>query len=395
VHGLSVGDLIFLGWTAFTIADVRRRKRWALAFQSVIEHTTLLVSFALLLLVSVAVNAFRYGASWADFVPILRLFYFSLIVAFTASFVRKFGGSWLTLAFLTGIAWLALDQLHYSLTTGRAMFGIPLLRDPNVVGNMLAVGVLVASIGIIAGRPLMYLPFAVAFAVMTVTTFSKGAWLMVALGLAANLVVLRVKFAPSPKGLRRLAVAMLLVIGTLGGFAYRDARELKALWELKKQTTEDNATVQNRYAFAVAGMQAMFDHPVFGVGYRNFIVTSRLYPDVLLEPSENAHNVFVEIGAVGGVPAVFVWLILFVYPFPQLWRIVRDPQRYITAPLYVALSALVFTVSGAVQLQLVAQPFFWFFTGLVRGLALRHFDAASRQAKRASAVAPVLDQLAG
>ena len=46
----------------------------------------------------------------------------------------------------------------------------------------------------------------------------------------------------------------------------------------------------------------------------------------------------------------------------------------LTSGVYVGLAASVFFISGSVQLQMIAQPFFWVFTGIVRGWSILEAD---------------------
>jgi O-antigen ligase len=366
-HGISIGDLLFAGWLMLALAVPSMRRRFAWAVRTIPEHLVLIGIFITLLLVSTAYNAFRFGMQWSDLFAILRLVYFVVIIVFTIVFVREYGSWPIVVGFLIGVTGLAVGRLNDAIVTGgHALFGVPLFRDPNVIGNMLGVGTFFASLGVLAGHLVLPLAFVVAFVVLSVFTFSKGTWLMVAIALLANFVALALRYPLSAKGVMKLTAACAAVVIVLGIPAYRNAETLTNLLSFKLFTTEDSETASYRYRFALAGTYAMLDHPVVGLGFRNYGATLHLYPDVMPEPSENAHNVFVQIGAVAGVPALAVFLLLFWYPFPQLIRILWARGHRLGGAAYVGLALLVFAASGSVQLQLMAQPFFWLFTGLVR-----------------------------
>lgn len=367
-HGISVGDVLFAVWFLLALDVPSMRRRFVAAAQTIREHLALMSLFMTLLIVSTAFNAFRFGAQWTDLLAILRLAYFVAIIVFTIDFVRQYGSWPIVLGFLAGVAALAGGRLYDAMSGGAliSLFGLPLLKDPNVIGNMLGVGTFLASFGVLAGHVAVPLAFAVGFVVISAYTFSKGAWLMCGIGMLANFIALAIKFRLDRRGRLRLAAAVTVLSAGLAVLAYRNADTLTSLWSFKRLTTTDSETASYRYKFAIAGTYAMFDYPVFGLGFRNYGETLRLYPDVMPEPSENAHNLLIQIGAVAGLPALAVFLVLFWYPFPQLWRTFWITRHPIGGTLYAGVALLVFAVSGAVQLQIIAQPFFWFFTAIVR-----------------------------
>jgi O-antigen ligase len=119
----------------------------------------------------------------------------------------------------------------------------------------------------------------------------------------------------------------------------------------------------------------MADHPIFGLGFRNFPQVERLYPDVVPEPTENAHNAFLHFGAIGGIPALLILIWLVAYPIAPLWRALAAEYPRTLASILTALVVLILGLSGSVQLQLVAQPFFWLLAGIIlswRDRVVRH-----------------------
>jgi hypothetical protein len=339
----------------------------------------LMAVLAMLLLLSMQINAFRFGAQWSDLLAICRLFYFSAIVVFCVAFVRRFGPAALVFPFTIGIAWLAGERLYSAVMTGaKIVFGLPLLKDPNVVGNMFGIGTFMCSILILRGWTKWPLILMTGFAIMSLMTFSKGAWLLVLLGIAANLTAVVMRNPLTARGVRNTLAALGAIVITLGALAYMDSERMTRLISFKLQSSDELSTVNFRYRFALAGAYAMGDHPLFGIGFRNYSIVEDLYPGVLPEPSENAHNVFAQVGAIGGAPALVVFLVLFLYPFVQLWKVVKRRYAVVGGIIYVALAAAVFFTSGAVQLQLMAQPFFWVFTGVVRGWTCLEAERAAR-----------------
>ena len=375
VHGISVGDIVFLGWLLWACTRPALAQQLVRAARSLVVPLGLTFVFVVWLLASVMRNVFRFGAEWSDLPAILRLFYFSAIMVFCAVHVRRFGLRPILTAFVLGIALLTVGRCIDALVDGQPMVtSLPLLKDPNVIGNMLGIGVIMSSMLIFEGSIRTALALTAGLSVASAMTFSKGAWLMVLLGIAANGLALAMRVLLTRSGLRRAAVvtaALTLAVLLLGAYYATQLREVVAL---KFHTTYVDDSVGLRFRYALGGLYAMIDNPVFGVGFRNYYIVETQYPELRLPASDNAHNVFTHIAAVGGLPAFVIFLLLFIYPFLQLWRVVHRGTNALLALVYVTSAALVFFVSGAVQLQIVAQPFFWVYTGLVRGWRSRSYS---------------------
>jgi O-antigen ligase len=366
IYGLSIGDLLFLSWLGFAFLYPPRRRLLLRGLAGAQVPALLLVLLMGWLVVSMAVNAGRYGARWADLLTVARLLYFITIIAFVKIFV-EFYGYWKILApFLIGICLLLAGRLYDAFFNGAVfVLGLPLLKDPNVIGNMLGIGVFLCSFGILAGRPFRSLALGMLFAGGSILTFSKGSWLMMLLGIFSLVLALLMRFRPTREGLSRLTLAGMLLGGCIGWLLATHFSLLESLVKFKLETTMDNQSGEYRYRFGLTAVQAMLDHPAVGLGLRNYSLVDRLYPSLMPEQSDNAHNAFLNIGAEGGFPALVLLLGLFLYPFQRLSVGLRGAcQTGLLVKLYVCVALLVFGLSGAVQLQLIAQPFFWFFTGL-------------------------------
>ena len=367
IHGVSVGDLVFVGWIIWASARPSLMRQLVSAARSLVVPLGLMFLFAVWLLASVVVNVFRFGASWFDLFAILRLFYFSTIMVFCVAYVRRFGLRPLLMAFIVGVVLLTVGRFIDVLVSTRPMVtSLPLLKDPNVIGNMLGVAVLMSSMLVFEGSIRWALALTAGLSVASAMTFSKGAWLMVLFGVVANVVAVLMRTLRTRSGLRRTAITtagFLLTFVLLGAYY---AVPLSEVIELKFHTTTVDDSMGLRFRYALGGLYAMIDNPLFGVGFRNYYVVETMYPELVLPASDNAHNVFSQVGAAGGLPAFVLFLMLFTYPFLHLWRVVRRGNATLLAIAYVTSSALVFFLSGAVQLQIFAQPFFWVFTGLVR-----------------------------
>jgi O-antigen ligase len=371
IRGVGWGDLVFILWFMFAMVTPDRRRALVIALWQVRKFILLILAFMTWLLLSTAVNSYWLGAGPTDVFAIVRLLYYCAIVLFAYVAVTEYGYGTLVCGFIIGVGILTLGRLYDAYTAGASsvvLNGLIIIKDPNVIGNMMGIGVLFCSFGILKGYLKLSLLAALLLTVASVTTFSKGTWLMVLAGLLACAVTWVMLFRTTHRSFVRFIPATVLLLGGLCWLVYQYSDLLVDLVSLKLETTTRSETATYRYQFALAALYAMADHPVFGLGFRNYPLVERLYPDVVPEPTENAHNAFLHFGAIGGVPALLLLLLLFAYPFAPLWRVmVAESSRTLSA-CYTGLVLIILALSGAVQLQLVAQPFFWLFAGLVFGM---------------------------
>jgi O-antigen ligase len=370
VRGIGYGDLVFIGWFIFALLSPPRREAMALILWEVRKYILVILAFMTWLLLSTVVNTPAFGADITDLFAILRLLYYCAIILFAYLVVTQYGYGWLVCGFVAGAAILTVGRLYDAYTSGEAAYarqGLIILRDPNVIGNMMGIAVLFCSLGILKGYLKLSLSVALLFAVASITTFSKGTWLMVLVGLLANAVACVMLFRKTDRSLARFVPATVVLFAAVGCLAYQYSGLITALVDFKLQTTSESDTAYYRYQFALAAVYVMVDHPLFGLGFRNFPEVERLYPEVVREPTKNAHNAFLHSGAVGGLPAFALLLLLFALPFAPLSRVVTFEYSRPFALCYTGLVLIVLALSGSVQLQLVAQPFFWLFAGLIFG----------------------------
>ena len=203
------------------------------------------------------------------------------------------------------------------------------------------------------------------FIVASAFTFSKGAWLMSTFGCLACLAALYLRDKSTVRS-RRWAFLLPFVVALLLIYAvYDNYQTLKDVFQFKVQTTVDNATVDQRFDLALGGIFAMAENPLLCVGHRNYPAIAAMYPELQLQGADNAHNVFFQIGAVGGVMAFVLLIWLFIYPFKQLSQVI--PLRTWAGKIYLGAAFIVMFLFASVQLQLIAQPVFWVFIGLISG----------------------------
>lgn len=369
--GIGPGDLLFLAFLLFTAVYPPARSGF---FQSIIRlrrYFYLVVVFVGFTLTSSTVNAFIWGFEGKDLVEIFRPFYYFLIVAYVAAYTKRNGPDKIILAFLTGILVSAI--VAYLNPSNDNVVGFSVLWNPNVIGNMLAIGMVLASLLILNGRLLSALPFVAAFLVLAVFTYSKGTWLMSFLALTACLIAALGLGAKRPAWMSNKFVFIAGVAGLLVlAVQYYDA--LYGLVSFKLQTTQfgdtavEGGTLAARYGFVIASLQLAIENPVFGVGISNFQPAYDSLRDMLganYWETDNPHSAWLYVLATGGFPALALAVLLVLYPIHRLAAdLTLSSGKKI---LYVGCVTAVFIISGAVLLHLVTQYFLWFFTGLIVG----------------------------
>ncbi len=369
VHGINPGDFIFLGLLSVQLTHPESRVEFITEAERLWSLFLLIAVFVTLTAISSAVNVHTWGLYGNDIVEMLRPLYYFLLVVFVSVNTRRYGIS-LVVAFLSGI--LVSGIVAYLMPSNPDMLGFVVLWNPNVVGNMLAFGALLASLLIFEGRIAAASLFLFAFLLLSVFTYSKGTWLMVILGLIAFVIALH---EHSGGQVRRVG-KRILVAGILGlillGAAYFD--ELYELVRFKIATTQiddsavEGSTTAARWGFVKASLLLVLENPVFGVGISNYESAYDSLEHVLGNdywPTDNPHSAWLYILACIGIPALFVFLGIVVRVLAEFNT--RIPLNGRSRLFYIGLFTMVLFLSGSVVLHVLTQYFFWFFAGIVSG----------------------------
>lgn len=180
---------------------------------------------------------------------------------------------------------------------------------------------------------------------------SRGAQL----ALLVQILILNARSILKPKVL----VSCILVMGLLW----------MALPEEQKnrfQVAGDDRTSVQRLLYWEHGIDMLNDHPVLGVGFFNYIpYYERAYSeDMLYEGAELPHNIFIQVGADLGYPALAIYLFLIIYSIRKT-RLLRDyltkktERNFFTHIFtYLNLSIIGFVVAGQF-VSVVYYPFMW------------------------------------
>ena len=334
----------------------------------------LTVTWLLLLTVGAVVNTPRFGLALRDIAELAKYAYYIVLFNYVRSGIIRWGVGYFLRCYLCGLVLVGVTALA---AAGRG--NIVVLPNPNVTGNLMAIGAYMAVLLMTFGRPLSGATFAIVLGVLATLTFSKGAWLMTAVASGAFIVAVWGYRHESRKSSLRVVVVMITIMTlTVVGLSREHLREVITL---KVYHTQQDSSVEKRWGFVLASVDIALDYPFFGVGISNFeraydrraAVVGRYYLS-----SDNPHSAFLYLLACGGIPTLFVFLLLIMWQMVKLWRAL--PVQRLSRAAIVLAGGILLAISGAVQLQLVTQKFFW----ILIGVAAATYDTSQQAMKRAS-----------
>lgn len=253
--------------------------------------------------------------------------------------------------------------INYSFAEGEQTFRItadgPVLRgsalatDPNEIGNIMAVGaVLMLSLGLSRERlsgvaRTLHYAVAILLAAGVVVTFSRSALAALIVNFCLLAVVLPVAARPCP--VRRV----------VGLWAILAAGAMTGIGLMPSLFGESSQDVLWRAELNQLGLQAMLGSPLTGVGMDSFVEYDNPHD---LPP----HNLFVQVAAEMGLPALIVVVVLIGGQVVRLVRAVATTAENEPRALFLAL-ALGWAVTLITRMSnpFLTSVFFWFYVGLV------------------------------
>ena len=362
----------------FFLIITNRRNQLVLATTKIEKKQAyLILLFVALLIFSTSINAFRFETEIKDLFPALKFVYFIALIHVIKHYSDRFGIPILTTGFFLGVAavaWQSYRQAQVYII-GETI----VLWDPNVTGALLGLGVFFATLSILYKTNIIISLLATTgFCTLSMLTWSKGSWLMCASGAVVTCLLLlnhSKKQAVEKQVNKKLYLAIAaLFFGTSIFLASSNFELIKLIIERKLSSTFHINSFGVRLNLIIASLHAGFNNPLIGLGYRNFYYVEQYVSHLhLLDRNQleswNAHNAFFQILAVAGVPAFFVFLRQFATPFLVLQDILSKHQL-LKGSRRIAFLLLVFiwVLYGSIQLQLLAQPPFWFFCGIIFSL---------------------------
>ncbi len=382
IRGISLIDFVILAHFLFMLMSGSLRYPVGALRAETRTLCSLMLFLAGWLLLCTLMNSRRYSLEARDILAVLRLLYFVVIIQFASRLVERHGFLPLLAGYFVGALVMFYQDFSTLTDDNMSKAGIPVLGNPNVVGAQLGLVVYLCSLGVMLGKEKIFLPVALGFSALSITTFSKGTWILVAVGLGANVLALYMGERGGARLRRRVWPYLFAFVGAAVVTLSLYWETVTTILQFKLESTQDLGSFETRQSLLTAGLSAGLEHPLFGLGFGNFYKVIGLYPELPLpdlEREDNAHNLFGQIAAVGGIPALCALLAIMLFGFRLLYCALRDKvaANPFVKLAYVALSAVIFFLFASVQLQLIAQPSFWFYCAVLIGWTHSRWHAAA------------------
>jgi hypothetical protein len=243
-------------------------------------------------------------------------------------------------------------------------FGLPVLYDPNVVGNFISYALISLGFAFMPRRLLFKAGAIAALFAFALFTFSKAAWLLAIAGSYVNAVTVS-KW--------RLALGLAVLGGVSLAFVdwghifllVSDAIDIKLASSLGEDGSGGTATM--RLGFFISSMLSLVDYPL-GIGLKNFTFLNERYIHVLGRYFAETESPHTAVGFVA-VQAGWVGMVLLVFICHNVYRAMR--QLYGAPRLGIRLTLIgMMLVSIFFQIEFLTQPFIYLV--LAAGIARRH-----------------------
>lgn len=224
-------------------------------------------------------------------------------------------------------------------------------------------------------------------------TYSRGAFL--ALVVLGGLIIYDLRLNPYKIVVIGLALGIILIPVLPRGFTHR----LETLVEFipgapKEDSSQTEASFRGRTSEALVGIEMFSDHPIFGVGRRNYARNYLKYsPSIGLDPraeAREAHNLYLEVASEQGTVGLIVFAAMVGVVFRQLFEAKRLLRIVGDEHLIPGVSGIQFGLIGylicSIFLHLNYERYFWLIVALALGCSVmaqekfRQFENQRRQA---------------
>ncbi|NCC03120.1 MAG: O-antigen ligase domain-containing protein [Proteobacteria bacterium] len=328
------------------------------------------LTFALLGFVSLLVNTQRYGVDARDYLEVFRYACYLGITVFSAVMTRRYGLSPL-IAFAVGILITGVVAWLNPSIPNIEGIDIRMIYNPNVIGNVLAIAMVIGSIIILRGEEAIGMALACFAAVISFYTFSKGTWLMVALAIGACFIALLAGREKGTRFSRSLGwgfFALLIVLSFVFNQIITSVVEAKIAATQFGSTAAEGGSVAARWGLLVSAYNMFLMDPFFGVGLSNFeTVNEMIRPQLgaLFYQDDNPNNVWLYILGCMGLPAFLSFLWIFLY---CALHFLRAPIKHrVLQVVYAVLAALILFIGSSFMLQVLTGVYFWSLLGFLVG----------------------------
>ena len=332
-HYIAIPESIFILLLLFSIFWTRVRASRIKFSPPAVLLVILAFCFISLGLVSSLVALSNSNFGEVSLLHLLRWSIYALLVVILSQYLRDqefrilFIGGMFVGVMATGVfLWI------FWLLDKRYLLGIPILHlrdheslgitlNRNTFGLYLAMGFplgvyLYSCASTTVGR-LCIMGLICFLIISTVLTFSRGAWISLALLLLIYIVYFLHTTLTRSKLIMSLTVIMVIVIGYIFS-NIKDYLDVLSVWA---QQIDD----VTRVAFVTDSIRIIIEYPLFGVGPGNYL-TAAVHLD--LNPTKDPHNAFLWIGADYGLFGLIIVSGIIFFPLFYIFYIKMFTNRY-------------------------------------------------------------------
>ncbi len=280
-----------------------------------------------------------------------------------------------------------LDKMGGS-TIDKSRVGGP-HQQPNMFGGFLAYSMLpVLAIFVVFIKDIrawLLTPYFLLGAKMLVATFSRGAYLAMAVG---GFMAAYYKGKGFLIFMGTMGICVLLVFPSLFPQAIKDRLFPESDVVRSSAPEKMDKSSEHRIILWRAGGKMILESPVLGKGFKGFELLKHKYEERPVHESD-PHNMYIFIAAQMGLPALFLWLLIMAYTFHLGRKLSRNREDLFIraigiggASVTVCYAAICVFGSRAVNLEFTA--YFWCLTACMQviDMCLRQKEKEEQPKKR-------------
>lgn len=370
--GLGLGDLLFCVLTYLLLLGGAKNQGLRDDYLALRLPLAAIAYLAALAMLSLAFNAPIYDVKTRDIFEILKYFYLAVVMLITSRCTRM-SVTTPALGFVVGA--IVAGVIAFLNPMNPDVLGTRQIFNPNVIGNVLSVSIVLCSFVILAGRPLTGGALAVIATVISFFTFSKGTWLMTVFGLCACWLALGIPRANrSERAVRYGRWLGYLTFVLLAGATIFFWDTVTTIVQAKIVATEFDASAADGGSFSArvgliqSALHMFLMNPLLGVGISNFEEVHRTLQPVLgnaFYDDDNPNSAWFYVLACMGLPAFILFTSIFIWFLIRVSRLPAGTHR--KRLTYTACVGIVFLTGGNVQVEMLTAYYYWVALGLVAG----------------------------
>ncbi len=381
-QGIGLPDLVFLFLTLLTISDSKSSSSLKVVIQQTAPLVNAVLLMALLAAISQYVNIFSYGVKLRDFLEISKYLFCLSITLMTACWADQFG-FWIAKSFSVGV--LFSGFVAYLNPLNMDAGGIVQIYNPNVIGNLIAVSLVLGSIEAMHVACLSNFILMSAGTCLSAFTFSKGTWLMVLFSnIAWIIAIINLRYIQS--GCREIGsiknklvkyYPIIIIILMISGvyFLLRFYGEtIQLVFEAKQNNTQilssaqEGGTVAARLGLILSALRIFSLNPIFGVGISNFEAANQAEAQFLGEfyyDDDNPNSAFFYVLSCMGIGAFICFVYIFKWSILAVRKTVLNCKMRVGSRTFLFLISITLFLGGNVQVEMLTSYYFWIVLGIL------------------------------